>query len=717
MKYIKILSILAASSLLLSSCDDQIMEWHDDPTHGEVSRDELPLELAEKIDRYDALNTYTDMKLGVGAGMSLYMDKDDDTYRGLVNQNFDEITVGYAMKHGPMVNSNGEVEFDDVDAFMAKTVEAGLSVFGHTLVWHSNQNASYLNGLLAPTIIPGTAGANLISNGDFEEATLDPWFGWGNSSTREVSAQGQGVGNTGYAMVLTNPTAANNYSAQQAYDFSAPLESGKEYICTFWVKADVAAALQVEIQNPADYSANYYGGIAVGTNWTQIELAITPSTDTRTRILFDFGETAATFYIDDIVFMEAPENLISNGDFEEATIDPWFGWGNSSTREVSAEGSGYGDVGYAMVLTNPTAASNYSAQQAYDFSAPLESGKNYKCTFWAKADVTAALQVEVQNPTDYSANYYGGITIGTNWTYVDLTITPSTDTRTRLLFDFGETAATFYIDDIEFYADGGGTGPTIIEKTDEEKTQIIGEAMEDWISKMVGHYKDNIKAWDVVNEPMKESGVVRDGTDDHMAGEEPSDYFSWVQYLGQDYAVTAFNLARQYGNATDVLFINDYNLESNMSKLDGLIEYVKYIESKGATVDGIGTQMHISYTSDKDLIATMFEKLAATGKLIKVSELDVRLNTENPTAEQMEAQALMYQYVVDTYKAVIPSAQQYGITIWGISDNEKEHEYWLPEESPNLWDTNYERKHAYKGVADGLAGKDVSEDFSGDLQY
>ena len=39
-----------------------------------------------------------------------------------------------------------------------------------------------------------------------------------------------------------------------------------------------------------------------------------------------------------------------------------------------------------------------------------------------------------------------------------------------------------------------------------------------------------------------------------------------------------------------------------------------------------------------------------------------------------------------------------------------------PNDAPNLWDANYARKHAYKGVADGLAGKDVSGDFTGDLE-
>ena len=142
---------------------------------------------------------------------------------------------------------------------------------------------------------------------------------------------------------------------------------------------------------------------------------------------------------------------------------------------------------------------------------------------------------------------------------------------------------------------------------------------------------------------------------------------------------------------------------------------MEYIESQGGKVDGIGTQMHIGLNTDKDKIAQMFQKLAATGKLIKISELDVRLGTNAPTVAQQASQAEMYQYVVDMYKKHIPAAQQYGITVWGVSDNSKEHEFWLPDEAPNLWDANYVRKHAYKGTADGLAGKDVSKDFSGEL--
>jgi GH35 family endo-1,4-beta-xylanase len=83
------------------------------------------------------------MVLGIGIDLTMYME--NETYRNIVNQNFDEITVGYHMKHGAMVNSNGQLNFTRVDALIERLKEANLSVFGHTLVWHQNQNASYLN--------------------------------------------------------------------------------------------------------------------------------------------------------------------------------------------------------------------------------------------------------------------------------------------------------------------------------------------------------------------------------------------------------------------------------------------------------------------------------------------------------------------------------------------------------------------------------------------
>lgn len=728
MRYTKLIPIIALLAVVFSSCEDDIMEWQERDDQSKITPAELPLELAEKITRYEPLNTYTDFILGNGVGVDLYLN--DETYRNIVNENFDDVTAGYAMKHGAMVNSKGEINFSTADEFIAKTKEAGLSVYGHTLAWHSNNNASYLNGLIAPTVIPGASGANSLDLSALKDGSLEGWGGNWNSAISVV--EGQGLTETSQAVQFIADGTSNPWDLQLGTP-DIPIVSGHSYEVSFYIKSDQPGkgriSLDANLTNQYPWmdwygtGGDYTEAFETSSEWQQVKFTLAAADfvegATTFKFNFDLGYLSGVTYLIDadnisVVDLDGkPDNMITNGDFEDGTIDGWNGWGNGSTRSVSAEGEGYGDTGYAMVLTNPTAANNYEAQQVFEFSEALVKDKEYTCSFWVKATSNAILQVQLQN-ADYSGDYYGGMEVGTTWIQVVETVVPSTDDKTKFIFDFGESATTFYIDNIEFTTGeaGGGTGPIIVEKTEEEKTNIIGEALESWISQMVGHYKNDIFAWDVVNEPMKEGGSLRDGNVTDPADDE----FYWVKYLGQDYAVTAFKLARQYGNPTDKLFINDYNLESSLAKCDGLIEYVQYIESQGAQVDGIGTQMHVSASSDKEMIAQMFQKLAASGKLIKISELDVRLGTASPTTEQLAEQAEMYQYIFDAYQQYIPASQQFGVTLWGVSDNPQEHEYWLTDESPNVWDVNYERKHAYKGVADGLAGRDVSEDFTGELQ-
>ena len=272
-------------------------------------------------------------------------------------------------------------------------------------------------------------------------------------------------------------------------------------------------------------------------------------------------------------------------------------------------------------------------------------------------------------------------------------------------------------------------GISYIYKTPEEKKTLLLEAMESWMKGILQHTGNRVEAWDVINEPISDNNQWRgiDGNfmnDDSYPVEENgldlnwgSDHFYWGYYIGKEYAVKAFEYARKYASEGTKLYVNDYNLESNASKLDALIEFVNYIESNGQTVDGIGTQMHVSAnTSDtfKSQIDNMFKTMAATGKLVRVTELDVRLGTATPSAEQLETQALTYQYIAESYIKNVPESQRSGITIWTLTDHAREHEYWLPDESPNLFDKDYNRKHAYKGFCDGLAGRDVSEDFTGE---
>ena len=123
--------------------------------------------------------------------------------------------------------------------------------------------------------------------------------------------------------------------------------------------------------------------------------------------------------------------------------------------------------------------------------------------------------------------------------------------------------------------------------------------------------------------------------------------------------------------------------------------------------------MHISVDLEPAQIDEMFIDLAATGKMVRVTELDIKCNTATPSEAVLQKQADLYQYIVESFIKNVPEAQRGGITIWGVSDDPDEHVYWIPDDAPNLFDAKYNRKLAYKGFCDGIAGYDIATDFSG----
>ena len=728
MRYKNILPVIASSLLIFSSCDDNLMDWEKDPDHGEVTGAELPLALVEKISRYEPLKTYTDFVLGNGIGADLYMS--DEAYRKIVNENFDEVTPGYAMKHGAMVNSKGEINFATIDAFIAETKKAGLKVFGHTLVWHSNQNASYLNGLIAPTVIPGSSGSSSLDIAGLKSGTFSNWAR-NNTGQGITIVDNAGLAANSKAIQLISGTSSANYWDLQLQSPNVPVVAGHSYEVSFYIKSDKAGKGRISFTGLTNgypwINWDNTGGaeaFITSSQWKQIKFKLNAADfavgSTNLKLSFDLGPIANVIYLIDVntlavVDLDAAPtvtNLLANGKFNTDTSG-WSKQNGANDALSHATGANAYEGNGAMKVVNATStpADQWRTQIQAAFSTKMTLDKDYTISYMIRSEAAGSVRCST---TGTSARYQGDQTTSTTWKLVEWKF-KSNGTETGLNFDLGGSAGTYYIDNVSVTEDGAGnvgpTEPITVEKTDAEKTKLIGDAMQDWISKMMIHYKNDVFAWDVVNEPMKEDGTLRNGTE----GETATDHFSWAKYLGKDYAVTAFKLARQHGNATDKLFINDYNLESRLDKLDGLINYVAYIETQGGKVDGIGTQMHIGLNTDKEKIVQMFQKLAASGKLIKISELDIRLGTNSPTVAQQASQAEMYQYVIDMYKKHIPVPQQYGVTIWGVSDNAKEHEYWLPDESPNLWDANYVRKHAYKGTADGLAGKDVSLGFSGEL--
>lgn len=720
MKHLYKFCLYAASLLTVTSCvDDSALEFN-------VEKPES-VAVQEAINAYDALKTYVDrsanpnFKLGAGASISEY-NSQGLMYR-LLNANFDELTAGYGMKHGAVVQTDGSLKLDNVKKFLETTSEAGLSVYGHTLCWHANQNAEFLNSTIAPIIIPGTGvhtlDPSVIANTDFESGATG-WSGWGNGSTRGLTAAGGGYGGTGYAYYFTNPTVTNFWSAQIAYDLS-PLELGASYVLNFKVKASASGSIRAEVQSTADYSSDGFGTFALTTDWQEYTQEVVAGKDNRNRFVISFGDYGGTVYIDNVTLRK--RNPESGGG---TPGEIWIEAESASTvgskwQKQSDELTSGGE--YMLVPntepngsagTNLTNTATITDADVIKLNVKVDDAGQYK--LW--------LRVAPQNPSmignddsfhlkmDDGGWYTFNNAMGanTNWIWYsisDYTLGTGSHTLTISYREDGAKLDKIYLtkngDTPSEMGGSSGGGDQIIEKTQEEKADTLTTELERWIAGMMDLAKPYVKAWDVVNEPMSDGSPyeLKTGVGKTLATDE----FYWQDYLGKDYAVTAFNLAAQYGNVDDKLFINDYNLEYNLDKCRGLIAYVEYIESKGARVDGIGTQMHINSSSDKEKINQMFELLAATGKLIKISELDIGVGkkTSAATDEDYQAQAEMYQYVVQKYFELIPAAQRYGITAWSPLDSPASSS-WRSGEPIGLWTESYSRKPAFTGFADGFSG-------------
>jgi len=393
----------------------------------------------------------------------------------------------------------------------------------------------------------------------------------------------------------------------------------------------------------------------------------------------------------------AAAELATNPGFEAGGISNWSVFNTNGATITASSTTGEFRTGTTcMKVVNPTAwPGNQWRVQVSSASFATVPTKQYVISYWVKA-ATAGGSIRLSTgPT--SAQYQGDQTIGTTYQQVSWAITANI-TSTTFLFDMGQAANTYYIDDVsvkEVIPVPGGAA--IANKLD--------TALGTYITTMVNRYKTKVKAWDVVNELLDDNGNLRNNSNTSSTA---SDILVWSNYLGRDYALKAFNYAAA-ADATAQLFINDYNLESRPVKLDSLIKMVAELKGRGAKIDGIGTQMHITRTTSYDGIDQMFKKLAATGLKVHVSELDVRINPNvvpgyifTPMEENYQAQ--MYNYVVASYLKYIPKAQQFGITVWGVSDNTS----WLynaGKDFPLMYNADFTKKKAYGAMVNAFKGK------------
>lgn len=395
------------------------------------------------------------------------------------------------------------------------------------------------------------------------------------------------------------------------------------------------------------------------------------------------------------ITIPAAAELATNPGFESGLT----GWSvfnsNGATISSTTVASEIRTGTTAMKVVNPTAwPGNQWRVQVSSTAFTTIPGQQYTISYYVKAASAGGSIRLSTGPT--AAQYQGDQTIGTAWQLVSWTITASLSSTT-FLFDMGQAANTYFIDDVSVkQVIAAPSGGQIILKVD--------SALNKFITTTVTRYAGKIKAWDVVNEMFTDDGNIRNNANTSTTN---ANVFVWSEYLKRDFGYKAFKYA-ETADPTALLFINDYNLETQPRKLDSLIAYVNEIKARGAKVDGIGTQMHINWNTSYAAIDAMMQKLGNTGLKIRISELDVKSvlgSAAKARTPQLDAyQAAMYKYVVASYLKYIPKAQQAGITVWGVNDINS----WLYNngaEFPLLYDNDYQKKPAYAAFLQGLKGQ------------
>lgn len=710
------------------------------------------VEKPQTIAQYEYLNDYAPLKEYLDRGahpgfkVSAALGVDEFNQQGplfrLAAHNFDEIVAGNAMKMASCVNDQGVMDFSKVSSFVSAAEDAGLTVYGHTLAWHAQQPSKYLNELIKDKELPPA-----------EE-------------------------NPGLIITAGDPKA-DTWEYEIYYDLDEPLKAGKTYEISLNVRGTNPGTIDFW-PGKKDGSATQYGAgsFTVAESAVDNEFTFTPNADID-RMRFCFGKIGGTLYFDNFVLKEkgSDHNLVVNSTFDENDISHWtkVSWVDVNYKIGNVAGVGAVDIpvsvghltfddgqnlggwgmdnapkivnGVCEVGNNAAKENPWNAQVCYEPGFAFENGKTYHLKMKIKGSVAGEFGAGFQNPEGYQGcGDFPTINVTTDWKEVDVTTTCNGDNALRLLLNIGKYPGTLYIDDFEVYYTKSSDG---IPLTPQEKSDTLTWAMNKWISGMMQATGGKVKAWDLINEAVSGGGNVNgyyalqtEATSEH----NPQDFY-WQDYFTPEmYGPIVEKAARdayaavEGTNPEDLkLFINDYNLESDWDdnkKVKSLVYWIGVWEKKGqelgwnTKIDGIGSQMHISYyeneqtlESKKKAIQNMLKIMAETGKLVRISEIDmgyVDKDGKDVTTAQLEklpieervakekAMAEHYKWIIEQYFKIVPVSQQYGICQWCLTDSPTDSG-WRPGQPVGLWNLNYQRKPAYGGFADGLASSAKGE--------
>ncbi|MDR2145760.1 MAG: endo-1,4-beta-xylanase [Tannerella sp.] len=708
---------------------------------------------AEFLNGYDVLKSYIDKNaspsfmLGTGISQSDFLDQ--GTLFSLTLANFDEITVRDVLTHASVVSNDGEMDFSGVQSAVNSAKDAGLSLYGYTLVSHTMQNAEYLNRIIADVVVPIIPESGETMFADFESDATGDEYRMTNPATGIAKVADDPKGQSGKVLHLYGPDGPDGAGYNQSFpEFDVVLPEGRKLGDYVSISFDVhvndnkgifGQGIRMAINGKEAFYGSFADFGAPNNNWGRnmvvlpvANIGLSAGEKELTSFTLSVGNRTGggNYYIDNV---KGKYEITAGGvtviaDFESDAIGKTYPMTNPATGVATVSEDPKGVSGKVLHLYGPDGPGGAGYNQSFPiFTVTLPPGRKLGDYTRVMLDVHInddkgiygqGFRLAINgrdngfaynSPSGFGCpnNNWGRGLVSLPLASLDLTAAEKELTQFELSVANRTGGGNYYIDNVamEWEADGN-----VFVKTPEEKKEILTNAMEAWISGLMEACEGNIKIWDVINEPMDDDNPTE------LKGGSNASTLYWQDYLGKEYARTAVRLVRQHGGNDLKLFVNDYGLEiKGNAKCKGLIEMIEYWEEDGVTkIDGIGTQMHVTYSlnatiqkTSEDEIIEMFNLLQKTGKLIRISALDINLtnslnlpiNMANATVEQQKAMSKFYNFIIRKYFEIIPPAQQAGITHWNSLESATH---------VGLWNSSFNRKYTFTGFADGLAGKEAS---------
>ena len=359
-------------------------------------------------------------------------------------------------------------------------------------------------------------------------------------------------------------------------------------------------------------------------------------------------------------------------------------------------------------------AANATVNIVEDFE--VDPAAIYTITFWAKSDKTANFSVVFSgndNIDGGAANGRFAVSGGENWKKIVIECQSAPDATEGYLKIINTRAAALYVQKVQigYYPDNHRP------QTAQEKSDTINYALNAWCDGLMKINAGRIKSFDLIDEAI--------GTTELENGmldlKHSTDNFFWQDVLGsENYAPIVSRVAsaafQEYGGDPAALkfFISESGLDDD-KRFESFKYWIGIWDANGAKIDGINAKLNLIYSEDaekqtanKAAVDNLLANLATTGKLIRLSNFDIKYQNANGgnvaakdiTDDQRQRLADYYGYVIKSYMSKIPHDKQAGICKGNLADTGDPVGLWAIDSKSKDW----VRTATYKAFCDALSG-------------